>query len=53
LSVDDAIESFKNKNVNDLSFTSSLIEQTRIKEVWNETTKHMTNVNLGFSALEK
>ena len=53
LSVDDAIESFKNKNVNDLSFTSSLIEQTRIKEVWNETTNHMTNVNLGFSALEK
>jgi poly-gamma-glutamate synthesis protein (capsule biosynthesis protein) len=53
LSVSDAIESFKNKNINDLSFTSSSIEQARIKEVWNETTNHMTNVNLGFSALEK
>ena len=53
LSVSDAIESFKNKNVNHLSFTSSLIEQTRIKEVWNETTTHMTNVNMGFTALEE
>lgn len=52
LSVSDAIESFKNKNVNDLSFTSSSIEQARIKEVWNETTTHMTNTTIGFTGLE-
>jgi len=53
LSVSDAIESIKNKNVNHLSFTSSLIEQARIKEVWNETTTHMTNVNIGFTGLNE
>ncbi len=52
LSVSDAVESFKNKNVNDLSFTSSSIEQARIKEVWNETTTHMTNTTIGFTGLE-
>lgn len=52
LSVSDAVESFKNKNVNDLSFTSSSIEQARIKEVWNETTTHMTNTTIGFTELE-
>ena len=46
-------ESIENKNVNHLSFTSSLIEQARIKEVWNETTTHLTNVNMGFTALEE
>jgi poly-gamma-glutamate synthesis protein (capsule biosynthesis protein) len=53
LPVYDAIESFKNKNTSHLSYTSSLSEQARIKEVWNETTNHMTNVNVGFTALEQ
>jgi poly-gamma-glutamate capsule biosynthesis protein CapA/YwtB (metallophosphatase superfamily) len=52
LSVYDAIESFKNKNTSHVSYTSNVNEQTRIKEVWNETTKHMTNANVGFTALE-
>jgi len=52
LSVSDAIESFKNKNINHLSYTSSSIEQARIKEVWSETTTHMTNINIGFNQLE-
>jgi hypothetical protein len=49
----DAIESINDKNVNHLAYTSSIIEQTRIKEVWNETNKHMTNMNVGFTALEQ
>jgi poly-gamma-glutamate synthesis protein (capsule biosynthesis protein) len=53
LPVYDAIESINNKNVNHLAYTSSIIEQTRIKEVWNETNKHMTNMNVGFTALEQ
>jgi hypothetical protein len=53
LSVSDAIKSIKNKNINDLSFTNSLSEQARVKEVWNETTTHMSNVNIGFTNLEE
>ncbi len=53
LPVYDALESINNKSVNHLSYTSSIIEQTRIKEVWNETNKHMTNMNVGFTALKQ
>jgi poly-gamma-glutamate synthesis protein (capsule biosynthesis protein) len=53
LPVRDALESIKNKDVNHLTYTSSLNEQARLQAVWGETTKHMTNEKVGFTVLEK
>ena len=53
LPVRDALESIKNKDVNHLTYTSSLSEQARLQAVWGETTKHMTNEKVGFTVLEK
>jgi poly-gamma-glutamate synthesis protein (capsule biosynthesis protein) len=53
LPVRDALEAIKNKDVNHLTYTSSLSEQARLQEVWGETTKHMTHEKAGFTVLEK
>jgi len=53
LPVRDALESIKNKDVNHLTYTSSLSEQARLQAVWGETTKHMTNEKVGFTIFEK
>jgi poly-gamma-glutamate synthesis protein (capsule biosynthesis protein) len=53
LPVYDALESIKNKDFNHLSYTSSVSEQARIKEVWGETTKHMSNEKSGFNVFEQ
>jgi poly-gamma-glutamate synthesis protein (capsule biosynthesis protein) len=53
LPVSDALESIVNKDVKHPAYTNSLTEQARIKEVWNETTKHMTNEKVGFTVLGK
>jgi poly-gamma-glutamate synthesis protein (capsule biosynthesis protein) len=53
LPVSDAIESINNKEISHPAYTSSSTEQARLKEVWNETTKHMTNTNVGFTPFGK
>ena len=53
LPVFDALEAINAKNITHPSYTHSLSEQARIKEVWGETTKHMTHEKAGFVVLEK
>jgi poly-gamma-glutamate capsule biosynthesis protein CapA/YwtB (metallophosphatase superfamily) len=53
LPVFDALEAINAKNLTHPSYTHSLSEQARIKEVWGETTKHMTYEKAGFTVLEK
>jgi poly-gamma-glutamate synthesis protein (capsule biosynthesis protein) len=50
LSVSDAINAINNRDIKNISYTSSISEQQRIKEVWNETTSHMNNERIGFIA---
>ncbi len=51
LPVFDALEAIKAKDANSLTYTTSLSEQARIKEVWGETTQHMTHEKAGFKVL--
>ncbi len=51
LPVSDALEAINTKDLNHVTYTRSLSEQARIKEVWNETIKHMTHAKVGFTAL--
>jgi poly-gamma-glutamate synthesis protein (capsule biosynthesis protein) len=51
LPVFDALEAIKTKDANSLTYTTSLSEQARIKEVWGETTQHMTHEKAGFKVL--
>lgn len=53
LPVFDALEAINANNSNHPAHTNSLSEQARIKEVWGETTKHMTHEKAGFKVLEK
>jgi poly-gamma-glutamate capsule biosynthesis protein CapA/YwtB (metallophosphatase superfamily) len=53
LPVFDALEAINAKDLIHPSYTHSLSEQARIKEVWGETTKHMTYEKAGFRVLEK
>lgn len=53
LPVFDALEAINAKNSNHPAYTNSLSEQARIKEVWGETTKHMTHEKAGFKVVEK
>jgi poly-gamma-glutamate synthesis protein (capsule biosynthesis protein) len=53
LPVFDALEAINAKNLTHPSYTHSVSEQARIKEVWGETTKHMTYEKAGFTVLEK
>ena len=53
LPVFDALEAINAKNITHPSYTHSLSEQARIKEVWGETTKHMTYEKAGFRVLDK
>jgi poly-gamma-glutamate synthesis protein (capsule biosynthesis protein) len=53
LSVSDAVKAIKNGDTKNISYTSSLAEQQRIKEVWTETTSHMNDLNIGFTAKEQ
>lgn len=53
LPVFDAIEAINAKDLTHPSYTHSVSEQVRIKEVWGETTKHMTYEKAGFTVLEK
>jgi len=52
LSVSDAVKAIKNGDTKNISYTSSIAEQQRIKEVWTETTSHMNDLNIGFTAKE-
>lgn len=53
LPVFDALEAINSKDLTHPSYTNSVSEQARIKEVWGETTKHMTYEKAGFRVLEK
>ena len=53
LPVFDALEAINAKDLAHPAYTNSLSEQARIKEVWGETTKHMTHEKAGFTVLEK
>jgi poly-gamma-glutamate synthesis protein (capsule biosynthesis protein) len=53
LPVFDALEAINAKDLAHPAYTNSLSEQARIKEVWGETTKHMTHEKAGFKVLEK
>lgn len=53
LPVFDALEAINAKDLAHPAYTNSLSEQGRIKEVWGETTKHMTHEKAGFRVLEK
>lgn len=53
LPVFDALEAINAKDPTHPSYTHSISEQARIKEVWGETTKHMTYEKAGFTVLEK
>ncbi len=52
LPVFDAIKSIKNGDLLSASYTSNIMEQQRIIEVLEETTKHMNNIAAGFLAKE-
>ena len=52
LPVFDAIKSIKNGVLLSASYTSNIMEQQRIIEVLEETTKHMNNIAAGFLAKE-
>jgi hypothetical protein len=53
LSVSDAIKAINNGDTKNISYTSSIAEQQRIKEVWTETTTHMNDSKIGFIAKEQ
>lgn len=53
LPVFDALEAINATDLAHPAYTNSLSEQARIKEVWGETTKHMTHEMAGFRVLEK
>jgi hypothetical protein len=53
LPVFDALEAINAKDLAHPSYTNSLSEQARIKEVWGETSKHMTHEKAGFTVMEK
>jgi hypothetical protein len=53
LPVFDALEAINAKDLTHPAYTHSVSEQARIKEVWGETTKHMTHEKAGFTVLEK
>jgi poly-gamma-glutamate capsule biosynthesis protein CapA/YwtB (metallophosphatase superfamily) len=53
LSVSDAIKAINNGDTKNSAYTSSIAEQQRIKEVWTETTSHMNDLNIGFTAKEQ
>jgi poly-gamma-glutamate synthesis protein (capsule biosynthesis protein) len=52
LSVSDAIKAINNGDTKNSAYTSSIAEQQRIKEVWTETTSHMNDSKIGFTAKE-